>query len=68
MCGFHEQIKRAEMLFVWMSVPFGCKGSGTCGTEVMQNLFFFLDVCIINAKVTLFISYAVTIKLFHGLS
>ena len=30
-------IKRAEMLFVWISIPFVCKGSGTCGTEVMQN-------------------------------
>ena len=27
------------MLFVWISIPFVCKGSGTCGTEVMQNLF-----------------------------
>ena len=31
------------MLFVWISIPFLCKVSGSCGTEVMQN---FLDVCI----------------------
>jgi len=32
-------IKRVEMLFVWISIKFVCKGSGTCGTEVMQNFF-----------------------------
>ena len=37
-CGFHEQKqKRAKMLFMWISIPFVRKGSGTCGTEVMQN-------------------------------
>ena len=27
------------MLFVLVSIPFVCKGSGTCGTEVLQNFF-----------------------------
>ena len=27
------------MLFVWIPIPFVCKGSGNCGTEVMQNFF-----------------------------
>ena len=27
------------MLFLWISIPFVYKGSGTCGTEVMQNFF-----------------------------
>jgi hypothetical protein len=30
------------MLFVCISIPFVCKGSGTCGTEVMQ---IFIYVC-----------------------
>jgi len=33
------------MLFVWISIPFVCKGFGTCGTEVMQ---YFFCVCINN--------------------
>ena len=36
---FSLGIKGAEMLFLWISILFACNGSGTCGTEVMQNLF-----------------------------
>ena len=36
--GYHEQY-RAEVLFLSISIPFVCKGSGTLRTEVMQNFF-----------------------------
>ena len=43
------------MLFLWISIPFVCKGSGTCGIEVMQNVFWC--VYYIATKHIKYISY-----------
>ena len=46
------------MLFVWISIPFVCKGSGTCGTQVMKNFFgavslnFHIKINIIKIDIT----------------
>ena len=39
------------MLFVWISIQIVYKGSGTCGTEVMQNFFFDVSISAILAGV-----------------
>ena len=43
------------MLFLWISIPFVCDGSGTCGTEVMQN-FFFMCVHNFHFKYNVFVN------------
>ena len=41
--SFHEQYRELK-LFLSISIPFVCKGSGTLRTEVMQIFFFFMCV------------------------